>query len=136
MTSISPISLVHALHNWSEPNSLGLYPFLPHDIVPIIAAQVLQHNREKWHDKIILEREESVRLECSVMGMHLFSWQLGRDYKQGLLNRIDGQLWIRNDLFHTWNEEWRQVGTPYRAHQNTPLDIRMMNRQWHEMYAI
>ena len=135
MSTISPISLVHALHNWSEPNSLGLYPFLPHDIVPIIAAKVLQHNREKWQRKHIKERKESARLECSVMGMHILSWQLGRDYKQGLLNRIDQQLGIRNDLFFRWNEIYSQGGNP-TASQNTPYSIRMKNRQWHEMYSI
>ena len=135
MSTISPIALVHALHNWSEPNSLGGNPFLPHDIVPIIAAQVLQHNREKWQQKHIRERTERARLDCSVYGMHLFSWQLGRDYKQELLNRIDQQLGIRNDLFFMWNDIYSQGGNPIATH-NTPFNIRMMNRQWHEMYAI
>ena len=48
-------SVIHALHEWTEPNTIGVYPFLPHDIVRSITELVLIHEREVWQKKRIAE---------------------------------------------------------------------------------
>ena len=56
MTTRTTINLIHALHGWSEPNSIGVYPFLPHDIVRSITELALIDHREVWRKKYIAER--------------------------------------------------------------------------------
>jgi|TARA_B110000196_G_scaffold288718_1_gene273870 hypothetical protein len=130
--SCSAISIVHALHEWSEPNTIGVYPFLPHDIVPLIAAQVLQHNREKWFDKRNRERTESIRQECSVMGKHLLSWQLGDEYKSNKIHAIERVLNTRNGFFEMWDEFFKMGHVPTASDppSTTPTHIRFWNKQW------
>ena len=60
MTSATAVGVIHALHKWSEPNSLGLNPFLPHDIVQSITELALIHHREDWYDKRNLERDMEI----------------------------------------------------------------------------
>jgi hypothetical protein len=60
MSCIAAVPIVHALHEWTEPNSLGVYPFLPHDIVRSITELALINQREVWFDKRNRERDMEI----------------------------------------------------------------------------
>ena len=60
MTTATATSVIHALHEWTEPNTIGVYPFLPHDIVQSITELVLIHQREVWFDKRNRERDMEI----------------------------------------------------------------------------
>ena len=109
-------SVIHALHEWTEPNTIRVYPFLP----------------EVWFDKRNRERTESIRQECSVMGKHLLSWQLGDEYKSNKIHAIERVLNTRNGFFEMW-DEFLQMGHVPNASDppsTTPTHIRFWNKQW------
>ena len=60
MACLAAVPIVHALHEWSEPNSLGVYPFLPHDVVRSIAELAIIDQREVWFDKRNRERDMEI----------------------------------------------------------------------------
>ena len=54
------ISVIHALLEWTDTNTIGVGPFLPHDIVQSITELVLIREREVWFDKRNRERDMEI----------------------------------------------------------------------------
>jgi hypothetical protein len=108
----SPLPIVHALHKWSEPNAIGVYPFLPHDIVQSITALALIKNRESWQKKRATERKYQIYQDCSVAGRHPLSWQWGVDYKRDMISHIDRELARRIGLMEMWDMITTNRGAP------------------------
>jgi len=113
MTTATAISVIHTLHEWTEPTSLRIYPFLPHDIVRSITELALIHQREVWHDKRKRERDMEI---CS----------LSADPKARAICPIEtpGRLsapifvWAREDAV-TWNR--RSKSWVLQQHQQREL---------------
>jgi len=137
MTCLSAVPIVNALHEWTEPNSIEVYPFLPHDIVSIITAQVLQHNREKWQLK---QRYEDIKRVCPVRPILEWGDHFHRNYKRLMKYKykrqyIDTRIHLRNMTFDYWNDLYDEGQNP-TATPHHELDLRMMNQQWHEIHEI
>jgi len=60
MTTATAINVIHALHEWTEPSSIRIYPFLPHDIVQSITELALINQRDVWYDKRNRERDMEI----------------------------------------------------------------------------
>ena len=130
MTSATAVSVCHALHEWTEPSSIRIYPFLPHDIVRSITELALINHREVWFDKRNRERDmEIYALSAALrrrtdrtsrrrtdderpaggpketpgrLSAHIFAWAR----KEALLwNRVT-KSWVENAL-PSYRNEWQ-----------------------------
>ena len=116
MTSATAISVCHALHEWSEPNTISIYPFLPHDIVRSITELALIQQREVWYDKRNWERDMEIcalRAEYKArdfcpketpgrLSAPIFAWAREEALKW---NRVT-KSWVENAL-PSYRNEWQ-----------------------------
>ena len=122
MTSATAVSVCHALHSWTEPSSIRIYPFLPHDIVRSITELALINQRDVWYDKRNRERDMEIytlraspkaRFFCPKetpgrLSAPIFAWAR----KEALLwNRRD-KSWVRRVTLQSYMNEW-QYGLYY-----------------------
>jgi hypothetical protein len=117
MTTATAVGVIHALHKWSEPNALGVYPFLPHDIVQSITELALIHHREVWFDKRNWERDMEIyalraspkaRFFCPKETPGRLSTPIFAYARQdALLWNIYTETWVRNATLLSYRNEWQ-----------------------------
>jgi hypothetical protein len=117
MTSATAVSVCHALHEWSEPNTISIYPFLPHDIVRSITALALIQQREVWFDKRNRERDMEIyalsaspkaRSFCPKetpgrLSAPIFAYLR----EEALLWNRDTKSWTPNAILPSYRNEWQ-----------------------------
>ena len=117
MTTATAVGVINALHSWSEPNALGDYPFLPHDIVQSITELALIHHREDWFDKRNRELDmEIYALRATYKARdfcpkettgRLSAPIFTRARKEALLwNRVT-KSWMRRARLPSYRNEWQ-----------------------------
>jgi hypothetical protein len=121
MTSATAISVCHALHEWTEPISIRIYPFLPHDIVRSITELALINQRDVWYDKRNRERDMEICAlsaatprRCDVapdsaketpgrLSAPIFAWVR----EEALLWNRDTKSWTPNAILPSYHNEWQ-----------------------------
>ena len=110
MTTATAVGVINALHSWSEPNSLGDYPFLPHDIVQSITELALIHHREVWQKKRIAERFSSgFKNPCIDDADAIERLNIANNF-MGVLSenwtRVTRNVGGCPPIRHRWDEDW------------------------------
>ena len=117
MTAATAVSVCHALHEWTEPSTIRIYPFLPHDIVRSITELALINQRDVWFDKRNRERDmEIYALRAAYKARdfcpketpgRLSAPIFANARKEALLwNRRD-KSWVRNAILLSYRNEWQ-----------------------------
>jgi hypothetical protein len=112
MTTATAVSVIHSLHSWSEPNTLGVPLFLPHDIVQSITELALIHHREDWNLKCDAERFGSRFINPCIDDADAIARRRGANNFMGVLNenwtRVNG--WGAHSCYppirQRWDEDW------------------------------
>ena len=130
MTTATAVGVIHALHKWSEPNALGVYPFLPHDIVQSITELALIDHREVWQKKRIAERFGSAFKNSCIDDADAIERRNIADNFMGVLNenwtRVTRNVGGCPPIRNRWDEDWgiealreiRAAGIPFAILQH------------------